>query len=197
MPETVTTRETPAADAAGAGGSAPPSPRGRRLTRALVGVTVAAIAATWLYVLLPFPKPRPDDQLDDLRFAEVADVVCVETIERLNRLPIVTQESPPDELAAVVTASNDELEVMVAELRSIAPTGGRDGRLVGRWLDDWDQHLVDRERWVERVRAGDVGPFTETEVRDGYGVTGYLTEFAEVNAMPACGAPEYRQLPDR
>jgi hypothetical protein len=172
---------------------APPRRRARRI---LIGVTVGAIAAMWLYAFGPFPKPRPADQLDDPRFASEAEDICGATIERLNRLPLVTQDSPPQELAAVVTESNEELTVMVARLREAAPTEGRDGRLVGRWLDDWDIHLDDRARWVERVEAGVVEPFTETEVRDGFGVTGYLSEFAEVNGMRACRAPEYQLVPD-
>jgi hypothetical protein len=172
---------------------APPRRRGRRV---LIGLTVGIIAAMWIYAFGPFPKPRPADQLDDPRFAAEAEEICEATVARLNRLPLVTQDSPPQELAEVVTEANRELAAMVARLRAVAPTEGRDGRLVGRWLDDWDIHLDDRDRWVERVEGGVVEPFTETEVREGFGVTGYLSEFAEVNGMRACRAPEYQSVPD-
>jgi hypothetical protein len=152
-------------------------------------VTVAVIAAMWLYVLLPFPKPRPADVLDDDRWAIRAEAVCAATIERLDRLPLVTQDSPPDELAAVVADADVELRAMVEELQASERPGGRDGRLLARFLDDWERHLADREAWVDRLRAGDVGPFTETVVRGGDGVSGFLDEFAEVNDMPSCGAP--------
>jgi hypothetical protein len=157
--------------------------------RIAIIVTVAAIAAMWLYVWLPFPKPRPADVLDDDRWALRAEALCAATIERLDRLPLVTQDSPPDELAAVVADANRQLRALVEELQAIDRPGGRDGELLERFLEDWDRHLTDREAWVERLRAGDVGPFTESVVRGGDGVSGYLDEFAEVNEMPSCGAP--------
>jgi hypothetical protein len=164
-------------------------PRRSHKGRIAIIVTVAAITAMWLYVWLPFPKPRPADVLDDDRWAARAEPVCAATIERLQRLPLVTQDSPPDELAAVVAEANVELRAMVAELEAIERPGGRDGQLLERFLEDWERHIADREAWVDRLRSGDVGPFTESVVRGGDGVSGYLDEFAEVNDMTSCGAP--------
>ena len=145
----------------------------------------------WLYAWLPFPRPRPADVLDDARFAAAAEPICAATIDRLSDLPNVTQDSPPGELASVVARSNVELREMVASIAELPRPGGRDGELLGRFLADWDTHLDDREAWVERLRAGDVGPFTETVIRNGDGASGYLAEFAEVNDMSSCGAPTY------
>jgi hypothetical protein len=167
------------------------TPRRLRLGRIAVIVIVAAIAAMWLYVWLPFPKPRPADLLDDPRFAATAEPICAATIERLQRLPLVTQDSPPQELAVVVADANEELREMVGDLAAIDRPDGRDGDLLERFLADWDTHVDDREAWVERLRDGASVPFTETVVRNGDGVSGFLTEFAEVNDMPSCGAPEY------
>ena len=149
------------------------------------------IAGMWLYLWLPFPKPRAADVLDDPAFAAAARPICADTIDRLDRLPLVTQDSPPDELAAVVAESNTELRAMVGELEALPRPDGRDGDLLERFLDDWDTHLADREAWVDRLRRGDIGPFTETVIRNGDGASGYLAEFAEVNDMIACGAPSY------
>lgn len=169
-----------------------PSPgRRRRVGRVLVAVTVTVIVAMWLYVWLPFPKPRPADVLDDGRFARAAEPICAATIARLNRLPLVTQDSPPDELAAVVDDANRQLRTMVDRLGAIDRPGGRDGDLLTRFLSDWEVHLEDREAWVARLRSGDTGPFTETVLRNGDGPSGYLAEFAQINDMASCGAPEY------
>jgi hypothetical protein len=145
----------------------------------------------WLYAWLPFPRPRPADVLDDDAFAVAAEPICVATIAELQELPAVTQDSPPDELAAVVARSNVELRAMVARLEALPRPDGRDGELLGRFLADWEVHLDDRDAWVERLRSGDVGPFTETVIRNGDGASGYLAEFAEVNDMASCGAPTY------
>jgi hypothetical protein len=162
-----------------------------RWRRVLVVVAIVSIAAMWLYVWLPFPKPRPADVLDDDSFARTAEPICSATIESLRTLPLVTQDSPPDELADVVAQADDELRSMAADLRALPRPGGRDGELLGRFLDDWDVHLADRDAWVERLRSGDDGPFTETVIRNGDGASGYLSEFATVNRMPSCGAPAY------
>jgi hypothetical protein len=157
----------------------------------LAGVTIALIASMWLYAWLPFPRPRAADVLDDTSFAAAAEPICEATITELRELPFVTQDSPPDELAAVVARSNVGLRSMVAELEALPRPGGRDGELLGRFFGDWEVHLADRDAWVERLRSGDVGPFTETVIRNGDGATGYLAEFAEVNDMASCGAPTF------
>ncbi|MGH9120220.1 MAG: hypothetical protein ACRD0A_20855 [Acidimicrobiales bacterium] len=180
--------ETPTATATPGTTDEPPRSRWPRL---LTGLAVALIAGMWLYAWLPFPKPRPADLLDDPAFAAAAQPVCAETIARLERLALVTQDSPPAELIAVVAASNVELRTMLGELRALPRPDGRDGELLDRFLGDWDTHLADREAWVDRLRDGDLGPFTETVIRNGDGASGYLAEFAEVNDMTACGAPTY------
>ena len=172
---------------AAAGSAGSPS----RWPKVLAGVAIAAIAAMWLYAWLPFPKPRPADVLDDRRFAETAEPICAATIAELRQLEPVTQDSPPQELAAVVTRSNTELRAMVDDLDDLPRPDGRDGELLGRFLADWQTHLADREAWAGRLAEGDDRPFTETVIRNGDGASGYLAEFAEVNDMASCGAPSY------
>src|SRR5687768_9302868 len=165
--------------------------RPSRWPRRFAALAIAAIAAMWLYAWLPLPKPRPADVLDDPGFAAAAEPICAETIDRLGRLPLVTQDSPPDKLADVVARSNVELRAMVQSISALPRPGGRDGDLLDRFFADWDTHLADREAWVDRLRSGDTRPFTETVIRNGDGASGYLAEFAEVNDMTSCGAPTY------
>jgi hypothetical protein len=167
------------------------APRRSRWPRLLAGLAIALIAAMWLYAWLPFPRPRPADVLDDGGFAAAAEPMCAATIAELQRLPLVTQDSPPDQLAAVVARANDELRAMLTELESLPRPDGRDGELLGQFLADWHVHLADRDAWVDRLRSGDDGPFTETVIRNGDGASGYLAEFAQVNDMASCGAPTY------
>ncbi len=165
------------------------APRRFRPARVAVVITVLALTLMWVYAYSGLAQRDPPDFLDDPRFAAAAEQRCRETLAELDRLPVVTQGSPPDELAAVVEEANDELADMVADLGALAPTDGGTGRIVGLWLADWATYLDDRVAWAERVRAGDVSEFVETDRGGGEPMSRAIDNLAEVNDMSACVTP--------
>ncbi|CAN5273656.1 hypothetical protein BH18ACT4_BH18ACT4_11520 [soil metagenome] len=153
----------------------------------LVVVAVLGMTLMWIYALSGLARREPPDRLDGRAFAEEAEQRCAATRARLDRLPQVTDDSPPAELHAVVDDANGELRDMLADLRRLGPADGDDARLVGLWLDDWDTYLADREDWANKVGRGVVEPFTESD-RDGDPISRTVDNFAEVNDMASCEA---------
>jgi hypothetical protein len=159
-----------------------------RVGRIAIVITVLALALMWIYVFSRGAGDDAPDQLDDPSFAVAAEEICSGTRDQLERLPGVTEESPPEELADVVDDANEALRAMVDELATVAPDADRDRRLVTLWLEDWDVYLGDREEWAAEVRVCDVGVFTETD-RGGAPISETIDTFAAVNDMPSCEAP--------
>lgn len=169
------------------------APRRFQPGRVAVVVTVLALTLMWVYAYSGLARRDPPDLLDDPRFAAAAEQRCAETLAELDTLPVVTQGSPPEELADVVGDANDELRDMVADLADLAPTDsgsdGDNGRIVGLWLADWATYLDDRDEWAERVRAGDVTEFVETDRGGGEPLSRAIDNLAEVNDMGSCVTP--------
>lgn len=172
-------------------GGVPTETAVRRLPPGRVVIVVAVLAMTlmWVYAFSGMAKRDPPDFLDDPRFTAAAEQRCAETLAALDTLPIVTQESPPEELAAVVYEANDELRDMVADLGDLAPTDGDEGRILGLWLADWSTYLDDRDDWADGVRGGDVTEFAETDRGGGAPMSQAIDTLAEVNDMASCVTP--------
>lgn len=163
-------------------------PRGWTWPRALAALVVVAMVAFWLYVLLLAPAPGPPDQLDSSAFPEEAEAVCAGAMAALAEVPSAREAATPEERAVTLAAANDVLAEMVEELRAVAPSDGRDGRLVGRWLDDWEVYLGDREEYEAELAAGEDVAFTVT-ARDSDQITEPIDGFAEANEMDSCQTP--------
>jgi len=74
---------------------------------------------------------------------------------------------------------------MVDDLDELVRPDGEQGTWIATWIEDWRTHIEDRQRWADRVRAGDDGPFVE-RVRGNDQVSSVVDNFAEVNEMESC-----------
>lgn len=173
-----------------AGVAAIASPR-RRISRAgkvqlgLVGVNVAFWGAILGWTAFGDHPDRRPDQLTDRRFPQAAEAVCAEALADIEALDLDPVADSPEERADTVDVTNERLRQMVAELRTLPRPDGEEGEWVASWLDDWETHIADRQRWADEQRAGIDRPFSESD-RAGVQVSKVVDNFAEVNDMPSC-----------
>lgn len=124
--------------------------------------------------------------VEDRTFPTAAEQVCataVEDIRALGREPIADSAL---ERAETVDLSNTILRAMILDLRALPrPADADEAAWVAQWLDDWDAHIADRQRWADGLRDGENEPFTET-ARDGEQISQFVDFFAEANEMESC-----------
>jgi len=173
-------------------------PRTRsRIGRIAVLAVVASFVGIWGYVLwLSFVEGRaePRDRLDDTRWTEAAEETCAEVRTRLDRLPFASEVESPEERAELLDAATDELDDMVERLDALVPPRPADeATAVSRWLDDYRTYLQDRREYADAQRDPSAErydrPFSVTD-RGGYQVDVLLDDFARVNYMESCEAPD-------
>jgi hypothetical protein len=87
-----------------------------------------------------------------------------------------------------VADANVILVAMVDELAELAPTEGRDARLIEAWLEDWDTYLGDRERYADELLAGEPAELLVT-ARGTDQITETVDRFAAINDMVSCEVP--------
>lgn len=164
-----------------------PVRRRPRVGTVLALLVVAATIGMWAYLFL-IADPGIPDQLDDGTFPTEAQAICAAAVDRIDELPAAGDAETPEERAVAVAEANEILTVMVADLRSIAPTDGQDARLTRLWLDDWDTYLTDRAEFAEGLAAGEDAELLITARGTGQ-ITVTLDHFAMVNDMLACSTP--------
>jgi hypothetical protein len=178
-------------DLADLDGSTGSPPRRRRLaTKFQVGLVVANLLFwggifVWSVTVDEDAIDEPD-HLDDPAFGAAAEPICARAVADLEAGDLLhpSPDSPADR-ADTVDESNRILRAMVLDLGAVDRPAGTEGEWVTRWLEDWDQHIADRQAWADRLRAGDDGPFAESE-RGGEQLSRVIDNFAEVNDMPSC-----------
>jgi len=176
-----------------------PAPTGvrRRVGRLAALAVVASVVLIWGYVMyLSFfvGRAEPRDRLDDTGWTAAAEQTCADVRSRLDRLPYASEVRSPQERAELLDAATDELDGMVARLAELAPPREVDeARAVSRWLDDYRAYLVDRREYAAAQRDPDHPrydrPFSVTD-RGGYQIDVLLDDFARVNYMESCEAPD-------
>ena len=62
----------------------------------------------------------------------------------------------------MVAQSNVILRDMLAQLKAIAPTADRDGKMTQEWLGDWGTYVGNREDYVNRLRVDPKARFLES-----------------------------------
>jgi hypothetical protein len=168
----------------------PPQRRWRRSTK-IQAVVLAVNVVFWGAILgwtltLDESDIDPPDHLDDPAFALAAEPVCARAVAELEAQDLLhpSPDSPADR-AGIVDDANAILRTMLLDVHAIEAPPAEEGQWVAAWLDDWDQHLADRQAWADGLRRGDDGPFTET-ARGGEQISKAIDNFAEVNDMPSC-----------
>lgn len=170
--------------------SGAPPRRWRLATKVQIGL-VAANLLFWGGIFLWSVTIDEDaidapDHLDDPAFGAAAEPVCARAVADLEADDLLhpNPDSPADR-ADTVDESNRILRAMVIELEAIDRPAGPEGEWAARWLEDWGQHIADRQAWADRLRAGDDGPFAESD-RGGEQLSRVIDNFAEINEMPSC-----------
>ncbi len=170
-----------------------PDPRQRRrrkrATRVQLVVLVLNLAfwgAILGWTLLRDPSAYlPPDRLTDRALPAAAEERCVDGRSEVDELGLPLVADTPVERAETIDAENEVLVDMVDDLAELDRPSGQQGTWIATWIDDWRTHIEDRQRWADRVRAGDDGPFIE-RVRGTDQVSEVVDNFATVNEMESC-----------
>ena len=169
--------------------------RRQRLRRGVIGGIVAALVIMWAYVLyLAFVPGRqpPLDRLDDPSFAQAAEPVCAQALDRIDALPVAASLRNATERAGVLDQANAAYATMLDELDELVPLApaGEQRQRVQEWLADWRIHLGDREAYAAALRVDPNARLLVSEKPgDGRHITGFIDEFAKANRMVSCGEP--------
>lgn len=150
---------------------------------------LAACVVFWgavLGLMLVREPGDPPDFLDDRSFPEAAEPICAEAMAEVEGFGSAAAVETIEERADLVDRQDEVFGAMVTELRALPVPAGEQGDWVREWLDDWDTHVADRQRWAERLRAGEDPPFVETPKGAGTRVSEAVDGFADVNDMPSC-----------
>jgi hypothetical protein len=172
----------------------PPGPdtnrRGRTLGRALALVVAVGLAAMWGYVWIYHLSGQGErdmpDRLHDLAWTRQAEQICAATAERIAELPGAHNATSADERADVIQAATDQIEAMLRQIETIAPTDdSRDARITAAWLVDYRIWLDDRYAYADTLRVDPTARFLVTEKAGRY-INAPVDRFARVNEMEAC-----------
>lgn len=162
----------------------------RTLGRSLIIVAVLGSTLVWLYALSGAARRDPPNTLDDPAFAAAAEPICARARGAVDALPLAQETPDHRERASVVLEGNGALEDMIADLRPLVPTDGRDAQMLGDWLADWERYLADRASYAERLATDPDARFYVADKGGGIQVTKAIDNLAEVNDMPSCATPE-------
>jgi len=164
--------------------------KSRNVGRTVAVSLVLALALMWIYVLFIVNPESTEDKLNDAAFPAAAQPVCQAAIARLQELGVVNQKvATPQERAALVEKGDAALRDMVQKLRTLVPPPGDDATAIDKWLDDWDQWLVDRQAWSAKLQNGEDAPFLEKQRNTGEPLSKARDAFATTNNMQACTTP--------
>jgi hypothetical protein len=163
----------------------PSRPLWRRMQWIILAVNVVFWGAILVWTMVGDHPDHLITYIEDRRFPEAAEPVCARAVDQMRALERDPVADSADERATTVDLSNDILRGMLAELRQLPRPEGVEGEWVAQWLDDWDTHVGDRQRWADGLRDGENEPFTET-AREGEQISQYVDFFAEANEMESC-----------
>ena len=198
--------------AAGSDASAPADPAtggrsGNKLRTAgrwLGGCFVVGSFVFWAWAFSPWARSENPGRLDDRDFVQWADQRCARARSVIDDLPSAREASSWADRAVQVDRGTDEVQELVADLRSQATgslsvssesEGPPDAELVSAWLDDWVQYIADRRSHSERLRsATDDTPdrelrFLLLDMTEGSTYTERMDGFARLNDMDNCQIP--------
>lgn len=164
-------------------------PARRRVAFVAAALFAVATMAMWMWMLFVYDPGLMVDELPDRTFPNEAERVCAATNEAISDLPPAETTDDPIERADVIDTANAELAAMLVSLAPLRPTEPPESaEAVEEWLDDWETHLEDRQRYADTLRSDSTARFTET-AKGSKQVSRAIDSFAEVNRMPSCGTP--------
>lgn len=169
-----------------------PSTRRRRVRigKAAAIVTCVFIVGMWGFVYIWGAVQKPVDKLASPDFGRRGEPVCAVTAAQLAALPPAQSSKTNVDRAAVVARSNVDLRTMLAGLAKVAPTSGKDARIVREWLADYSTYVGNREDYARRLATDPAARFYENQKEPGEQISDPIDTFATANGMNDCVAPE-------
>ena len=172
------------------------APRRFPWARVAILTVVALLGAMWVYALFYAPTGSPE-KVDDAGWARHAEALCAKGRVAIDALPAARtfkDVKPVSEAlrqrADVAEEATNVLADRVASLRALPLADPGSVKLVGTWLDDYDNYVGDRRAQVASWRKGQNPMFAETATDNGAPGSLRMDEFARVNAMPSCKVPQ-------
>lgn len=153
-----------------------------------VGAFVA-LGVFWALALTGKLTPHNPDRLGDRAWAKRAEATCKPVEDAIAKLPNAGKARTPVDRADALDRGSAWLRVMVTKLRADRPDSPDGRRTVRAWLDDWQVYLEDRQAFSHNLRAK--GGRAKPLFRAVHGSTAKqtITDFAQANSIPSCGAP--------
>ncbi|MGI9645497.1 MAG: hypothetical protein ACR2O6_09335 [Ilumatobacteraceae bacterium] len=151
-----------------------------------VGLLLTGFTAFWIWALF-FASKEAVNKIDDRAWAERAEAICAETELELEALDAQVSVDP-EVRAGLIVHSTDLLAAMLDDVVAVEPEDPKGQAIVPDWEREYRILLEDRYRYAERVRAGEIVPFTETAVNN-IPITERIETFAGDNEMPSCSPP--------
>ncbi len=161
-----------------------------RIFKAIAVLVMIASFGVWGYAFSGLADRDSPDLMDDLAWAEDAEVLCAQATLDVEAMPSAVDAETPVERASQIQAANARYRVMLAEMGDLAPTTDRDAEMVSEWRSDWELFLQDRERYAEAIQVDPAAPFTVTNTGGGERLYRRISRFAVTNFMASCVAPE-------
>ena len=161
-----------------------------KLPRLAAIAFVVFAAGFWIFAFSPIARGlfQAVDQLEDEGLVTQIEARCVTALDELDALPSIRSAETPQERAGNLDLANAALFQMTGDIAALGTAFEDDGRLIGRWLGDWDVYMADRVTHADRLRAGEDVRFLNTEA-DGVFIAERMNGFARVNNMDACQVP--------
>lgn len=153
-----------------------------------IGVGVfLALVSFWVWAFANRDSIAHPDEFDDPVFIQAAEAVCAPRQANIGELPLATAAENAVERGELLELGTAQLELMVAELRTLPlPTDPKGATGVPQWLDDYDLFLNDRRVYADVLATGEDPAFLISGNAQGVRVTDLLTTYAEVNMMDSC-----------
>lgn len=158
------------------------------LARGTAVVVVLSLVLFWIWAFSPLAPRGNKDELSDRSFADPAEARCARSLAAVKALPDARKAATAADRADELMVANAELRAMVGDLKALPRGNANDQRVLGLWLADWDQYVVDREEYIPQLRADPKAAFAVTK-RSSAQITRAIDSFANRNKMPSCAVP--------
>jgi hypothetical protein len=178
-----------------------PEPAGRRhplsgrqlATRIVLGVTVLAIVAMWIYAFI-FASDDAVAKVSDREWAARADEICARRNDLLDKNAAEARagsDGSPQALGAAVAKATDIIEAALDEVQATLPNDATDRELIAEWDRLYRTYIADRRAAEAKMAAGENSELNESMV-NGSPISESINDFTKVNRMNECAAPAGR-----
>jgi hypothetical protein len=167
-----------------------PAPRRRFPIARVAAIAVCvAMAGFWVWGFSPLAPDRKVDALSDKTYVTRANDVCRASNAELNALPRAMAAKTAAERADGLDKANAVVAGMVGRLRAeAAGAHGRDTKLLGDWLSDWDAYVQSRQDFASALRTDPNAEFF-VPGRPGGQITETMDGFSRTNRIMDCLVP--------